>query len=448
MGMRYFPEGFVWGAATSAYQIEGAWDEDGKGESIWDHYAHQPYRVHNDDSGNIACDHYHRVPEDVALMQALGLKSYRFSVSWPRVLPSGRGQPNAAGLDFYSRLVDELLQAGISPNLTLNHWDLPQALQEKGGWPNRDSASWFADFARLMFDHLGDRVPMWVTHNEPRVVAFMGYAMGSMAPGLADYTQAYQAAHHLMLAHGQAVETFRQGGYPGAIGLVLDIEHALPASEKEADHAACQRYDDQMHDLFAGPVLNGTYPERLYDWLGPMAPRRLPADLEIINQPVDFLGLNYYRSSSVTYDHLGGHLKYRLSWRSAPQWGTTSMGWGVHPAGLTAVLLRLKDQYGNPPVYVTENGCATLDQPEGEWVDDQERVNFLRAHLLAAHDALQAGSNLMGYYAWSLMDNFEWAEGYRQRFGLVRVNFETLERTPKRSYAWYQDVLAANGCAE
>jgi beta-glucosidase len=438
MNTRQFPEGFLWGTATAAYQIEGAWDEDGKGESIWDRFTHRPYTIQNGDTGDVACDHYHRMHEDVALMRALGLQSYRFSVSWPRVVPQGRGAVNEKGLDFYDRLVDNLLEANIAPNVTLNHWDLPQAIQDEGGWPNRDSADWFADYARVMFDRLGDRVAMWATHNEPYVVAFAGYANGDLAPGIADYSQAHQAAHHLLLSHGKAVQVFRQGGCKGEIGIVLDCQHYQSASESD-EHVA----------LFARPIFRGQYPEGLFEWIGPHAPDVHEGDMDLIGQPIDFLGVNYYMTKSVSFDPHDRLLKLAETQLSAPGWGRTEKDWGINPAGLTAVLLDFKERYGNPKVYVTENGCALKDTPDADgFVADWGRVEFLRAHLRAVHDAIQVGADVRGYYVWSLMDNFEWADGYASRFGIVRTDYETLERIPKQSARWYSEVIARNGVAE
>ncbi len=449
MSLRQFPDGFLWGAATAAYQIEGAWNEDGKGESIWDRFTHQPYRIYNGDTGDVACDHYHRMPEDVALIKRLGLQTYRFSISWPRVLPAGVGQANDKGLDFYDRLVDTLLAAGIQPNATLNHWDLPQALQERGGWPNRDSAGWFADYARLMFDRLGDRVAFWATHNEPWVVAFNGYGSGAFAPGIADTTQAYQAVHHLLLAHGRAVQVFREGNYKGEIGLVLDLQHNQPATGSEADRAACRRRYEATHAIFLDPLFKGRYPAALMEWLGPQAPPVRAGDMELIGQPINFLGVNYYMTFAVRFAHRGGLLKLEVDFVSAPNWGKTAMGWGINPPGLAATLLNLKENYGNPKVFITENGCALAETPgEDGFVADAGRINYLRAHLLAVHDAIQAGSNVQGYYVWSLLDNFEWAHGLSERFGLVRVEYETGRRTPKQSAGWYGEVIGRNGVWE
>jgi beta-glucosidase len=440
-----FPEGFLWGAATAAYQIEGAAGEDGKGESIWDRFSHRPYHVAGGATGDTACDHYHRMPQDVALMRELGLRSYRFSVAWTRVLPGGRGAINSKGLDFYDRLVDELRAAGIEPNATLNHWDFPQALQDAGGWANRDSVDWFADYARIVFERLGDRVAMWATHNEPWVVAFLGHATGDHAPGLCDYSRAYQVAHHLLLSHGRAVQAFRQGAYPGRIGIVLDLNHLLPASESEADRAARRRAYENFGGLFLEPLLHGHYPPALMDWLGPHAPRVAAGDLAQIGQPLDFLGVNHYRTETVAHNVAGGLLKAAHSQVLAPGWGHTEMGWGVNPPGLRAVLLDIKENYGNPPVYITENGCAFPDEPDADGlVRDWARLSYLREHLRSVHEALQAGADVRGYFAWSLMDNFEWARGYGPRFGLVRVDYPTQRRTPKQSARWYAEVIQRN----
>jgi beta-glucosidase len=449
MSLRQFPEGFLWGTATAAYQIEGAWNEDGKGEGIWDRFTHSPYRIANGDTGDVACDHYHRMPEDVALMKELGLQTYRFSISWPRVLPQGQGAVHPKGLDFYDRLVDELLKAGIAPNVTLNHWDFPQALQDKGGWPNRDSADWFADYARVMFDKLGDRVTLWSTHNEPWVIAFVGHAFGDFPPGIADFSQAFQTTHHLLLAHGRAVQVFRQGGYKGEIGIVLDLQHHQPATDSEADDVASQRAHEATHGLFLDPLFKGHYPEMLFEWIGPHAPRIHNGDMALISQPLDFLGVNHYMTFAVRFSHRGGLFKMVREHMSAPNWGHTAMEWGINPAGLTAVLLNLKENYGNPKIYITENGCAVEDTPnENGFVADWGRINYLRAHLIAVHEAIQAGANLHGYYVWSLMDNFEWAHGYQPRFGIVRVDYETGQRIPKKSANWYSEVIARNGVEE
>ncbi len=441
----HFPSNFLWGAATSAYQIEGAWNEDGKGESIWDRFVRRPGRVQNGDTGDVACDHYHRLEADVALMAELGLPWYSFTISWPRVLPQGYGKVNSQGLGFYDRLVDILLEHDIQPKATLYHWDLPQKLQEAGGWPNRDLADRFADYARVVFDQLADRVRLWATINEPWVAAFLGYGYGVHAPGLCNAQAAYQAAHHLMLAHARAVQVFRQGNYGGQIGLILNLNHFLPASDRPADHAAAKRVHAETHRLFLDPLFHARYPEDLYDWLGPQAPQRAADDLSLIHGTVDYLGVNHYNTDLVAYDIHGFWLKARIRPYAAPGWGYTTMGWGINPAGLRAELLALKTEYGNPPVLITENGCAMPDHPdEHGFVADGDRIAFLRAHLREVHAAIQQGCDVRGYFVWSLFDNFEWERGYSQRFGIVRVDYRTLARIPKQSALWYRKVLTTN----
>lgn len=440
-----FPEEFLWGVAASAYQIEGAYNEDGKGESIWDRFVRWPAHVLHGDTGDVACDHYHRMPQDVALVKGLGIPCYSFTISWTRILPQGRGAVNPKGLDFYDRLVDEMLAAAIQPKATLYHWDFPQSLQELGGWPNRDSTDWFADYARVIFDKLADRVNLWATHNEPWVAAFLGYATGLHAPGICNYLQAYQAAHHLLLAHGKAVQVFREGGYGGQIGLVLNLNGLTPASESDEDRAATRRVHDETHALFLDPVFNGTYPQALFDYIGPHQPKVRAGDAQIISQPIDFLGLNYYNTDHVAFDIFGGLNKARITPYSAPGWGRTEMNWGIHPDGLKREVLYIKEKYGNPKLYLTENGCAMPDvHDENGFVADWDRIDFLRAHLRALHEALEAGANVHGYFVWSVFDNFEWERGYGPRFGLVRVNYESLVRTPKQSAYWYRDVIASN----
>lgn len=324
-----FPQDFLWGAATSAYQIEGAWNEDGKGENIWDRYTHRTGNIQNADTGDVATDHYHRMSEDVALMIGLGLKSYRFSISWSRVLPEGHTKVNSKGLDFYNRLVDQLLESGIKPFVCLNHWDLPQAIFDEGGWPNRDTTDWFAEYAQLMFNKLGDRVKLWATHNEPRVVAFLGYGDAVMAPGIADYSLAYQTVHNLLLAHGKTVDVFLRGGFDGEIGIILDSENSLPASDSIEDMEAHNRYYEQDTTLFTDPLFKGQYPRKLMDWIGPMKPHIEAGDLDTINQKIDYLGVNYYRTTKISFDPQGGYLKCRMVNQTMPMWGYTEMGWGI-----------------------------------------------------------------------------------------------------------------------
>jgi len=446
MEIYQFPDNFLWGVATSAYQIEGAWNQDGKGESIWDRYSHHPYHIKNNDTGDEACDHYHRMPQDVELLRKLGVKSYRFSVSWSRVLPNGFGSINQKGLDFYKELVDRLLSVNIQPFLTLYHWDLPQALQEKGGWFERDTASYFAEYAQTMFLSLGDKVHLWATHNEPRVVAFLGYGDATMAPGIADFSKSYQVAHHLLLAHGLSVQEFRKQGLSGKIGIVIDSEHSFPGSFREEDLLAWQRYYEQDTGLFTDAIFKGKYPELLMDWIGPMQPKVKNGDMGIINTPVDFLGINYYRGVKVSYHQTGGFLKCKTTQETLPMGGFTEMGWGVHPSGLKQVLDNIKDRYGNIPLIVSENGCAVHEYPdESGFVNDQERIYYLRLHLQSVWESIHKGVNVKGYYVWSLMDNFEWAQGYCPRFGLIRVDYRTKERIPKKSFYWYKDLIANSG---
>ena len=449
MALRTFPQDFLFGTATSAYQVEGAWNEDGKGPSIWDTFTHQKYRVFQGQTGDIACDHYHRWQEDLDLLQRLGVDSYRLSLAWTRILPEGTGRVNPTGLDFYERLVDALLERGILPNITLNHWDYPQALQDRGGWPVRDSIHWFTEYAQVVFDRLGDRDLVWATHNEPWVISFLGYDTGHMAPSVCDLSKAYQTAHHLLVSHGETVRLFRQGGYRGKIGIVLNVERKLPFSDAEEDQAAARRAYDNYVNWFAEPLFLGHYPAELHEWIGPAAPEIIPGDMEMIHTPVDFLGVNYYTSTRVRFDPFPGRLKAGEVPHTNPMMGYTPMNWGVYPQGLYQTLCEFRDRLGNPEMYITENGCAALDQPDGEGrIADRERIIYVREHLLAIHQAIQDGVNLRGYYVWSLMDNFEWALGYSKRFGLVFVDHATGERLPKDSFNWYADVVRTRGVWE
>jgi beta-glucosidase len=441
-----FPEGFVWGVAASSYQIEGAWNEDGRGESIWDRFTHTPHHILTGENGDTATDHYHRMPEDVALMKSLGMRAYSFTISWSRIMPDGLGTVNPKGLDFYERLVDALLGAGIKPAAILHHWDMPQELQNRGGWPNRETVNRFVDFAAAVFRRLADRVPTWGTHDEPWVAAFLGYGTGVHAPGVCDYSQAYQAAHHLLLSHGRTVQMFREANYPGEIGLLLNLNGLSPDTDSEADAAAAQRVHDETHALFLDPVFRGTYPERLFEFIGMHQPKIAAGDMQEIHQPIDFLGVNYYNTDKVAFDVFGGLNKARLIPCSAPGWGRTEMGWGIDPDGLRREVLDVSRKYGQPKIYLTENGCAMPDTPDaGGFVMDWDRVRYLSAHIHALHQAIQEGADVHGYYAWSILDNFEWERGYGHRFGLVRVDYTTLRRIPKQSAHWYGEVIRRNG---
>ena len=441
-----FPDGFLWGAATSAHQIEGAPFADGAGASHWYRFAHTPGNTAFGDTGDVACDHYHRWPEDIALMRGLGLGSYRFSIAWARVLPQGTGAPNPKGLDFYSRLVDALLEAGIAPNATLYHWDLPAALDDRGGWLNRDSADWFAEYAALVYRTLGDRVGLWATLNEPWVVVDAGYLHGVHAPGHRNFYEAPIAAHNLLRAHGAGVQAFRASGATGRIGIVVNLEPKDPASDGAADAAAVGRADAYMNRQYLDPLFHGRYPDELRDIFGDAWPDHDPADLELIRQPIDFLGINFYKRG-VTRDDPAA-LPVRASLVPQPQHPHTDVGWDweVHPPALTRILLWVKQRYGDVPLYITENGAAFYDPPVARdgAIHDPLRIDYLRDHLRAAHDAMQQGVDLRGYYVWSLLDNFEWSAGYAKRFGIIHVNYVTLERTLKDSARFYADVVRRN----
>ena len=444
--VRPFPTGFLWGVATSAYQIEGAWDEDGRGRSVWDEYVRRPYTVVDGSSGDVACDHYHHMPEDVDLMRSLGLGAYRFSIAWPRVLPEGRGEVNGPGLDFYDRLVDRLATAGIAPYATLNHWDLPTALEATGGWTDRTTVAAFVDYAGLMFDRLGDRVAGWLTHNEPWCQAFLGHGTGHHAPGRCDMSAAYQVVHHLLLSHGQAVQAFRASSAAGRIGIALNPQWYLPASVGAADRAARDRVWANSVDLFLDPIVHGSYPNDLMTWIGRHGPQVRPGDLETIRQPIDYLGVNYYNAERISHDVEGSLLKARSEPYSEPGWGQTTMGWGIAPSGLTEVLVEIHGRYPDLPMMLTENGCSLDDQqgPDG-FCDDQTRIAYLREHIRALAVAMERGVDVRGYLAWTLMDNFEWAWGYTRRFGLFSVEPGTGRRVPKASASWYAAVARSNG---
>ena len=444
--VKHFPNDFIWGASTSSYQIEGAWDEDGKGENIWDRFSHSPYRTTNGENGDIACDHYHRMPEDVKLMAWMGLKSYRFSTSWARVLPKGIGEVNQKGLDFYDRLVDQLLENGIQPNATLNHWDFPQVLQELGGWTNLDVTNWFVEYADVMFRKLGDRVTYWATHNEPKVVAIHGYYDGNFPPGHQNIREALLAVHHINLGHGKVVKLYKEGGYTGLIGTVIDIHNFEPATGSEADRLANQRCQEFNRGLFLDPVLKGEYPSYLLEWLGTQVPEALFEDLSIAATPIDYLGINYYFTFKTRHSPHGGMMKYQSDIsHSAYGFGQNVMDWGIDPVGLYKVVMDLKENYGNPRMMIAENGTPANDVVEEDGtINDIARIRYLREHILAVHDAMQAGANVKGYYVWSLMDNFEWAAGFTPRFGLIHVDQESLKRTPKRSAHWYKRLVKKN----
>jgi beta-glucosidase len=436
-----FPAGFWWGASTAAYQIEGSAGADGRTPSIWDTFAATPGKVENGDTGAVACDHYRRYAGDVRLMAELGLTAYRFSVAWPRVLPDPDGQ--------HDRLVDELLAAEIRPTATLYHWDLPQALEDRGGWAARDTAARFAEYAAVVAGRLGDRVAMWNTLNEPWCSAFLGYGAGAHAPGRTSYPDALAAAHHLLLAHGRAAEILRARCPAAQVSIALNAGTVRPATGSDADRDAARMIDGMLNRIFFDPLLRGAYPADVVAdtaWVSDWAFVR-DGDLAEISQPLDAIGVNYYQPDVVAAGD-GPERPYptrgRVRWR--PVAGpVTGMGWPIDPGGLHEMLVRITRDYGSIPLYVTENGAAFEDEVSGGRVHDPERIGYLRAHLEAAHRALADGADLRGYFAWSLLDNFEWAFGYGKRFGLIRVDYRTQRRTPKDSAFWYRDVIAAGG---
>jgi beta-glucosidase len=445
-----FPENFAWGVASSAYQIEGAWNEDGRGISIWDQFVHAPGNVKDGSTGDVACDHYHRWPEDVAIMKSLGIRWYRFSISWPRILPNGRGRINQKGLDHYSRLIDGLLEAGITPLPTLYHWELPVALQETGGWPERETASAFADLADVASRHIGDRARHWITHNEPWCSSMLGYQVGVHAPGWRNCYAALRSAHHLLLSHALAVQSIRANVPDAKIGIALNFEPAVPASSGPADYHATRRWDGYYFRWFLDPLYGRRYPADIVHHY--MHKGHLPngldfvdeGDFDIIAEPTDFLGVNYYthhiarETSDQEYQEQGIF--------SAPTHNQTEMGWDINPEALYNLLNRLYFEYGIPNLFVTENGCSYLDGPDKNGrVADQLRIAYLSDHLIAVHRAIQNGVPVAGYLQWTLLDNFEWSLGYTQRFGIVYVNFDDQRRILKDSAFWYRDVIAANG---
>ena len=439
-----FPPSFLWGAATSAYQIEGSPLADGAGPSIWHRFVRTPGLVKNGDTGDVACDHYKRMQDDVAMMKRLGLTAYRFSIAWGRVLPEGRGAVNEAGLGFYERLVDTLLDAGIQPMATLYHWDLPVTLDDRGGWLNPDVADWFADYASVMFKRLDDRVKLWTTLNEPWVVTDGGYLHGLLAPGHKNRFEAPIASHQLMRSHGKAVQAYRALG-KHQVGLVVNLAPKHAATNKPEDVAAARRADAYMNRQYLDPVFLGRYPDEMTEIFGEAWPQWPAEDFKLIGEPIDFVGINYYMRDMIRHDESAWPVKTAVVPQSQSTY--TDTGWEVHPQGLTEILCWLKQRYGNIPQYVTENGAAFYDPPkaEGGRMADPLRLAYYRSHLRAIHDAIDQGVDLRGYCAWSLMDNLEWSLGYSKRFGLVHVNFDTQERTLKDSAHFYAGVIASNG---
>ncbi len=459
--MKTFPDNFLWGSATSAYQIEGAWQADGKGLHIWDVFSHTPGRTARGDNGDRACDHYNRYPEDIALMAKMGLKAYRFSIAWTRIQPDGKGEPNPAGIAFYNKLIDELLANGIEPWITLHHWDLPVALQlEDDGWLSKRTTDYFAAYARICFEHFGDRVKNWITLNESWVIATLGFHEGIFAPGRKSDSEPYLVAHHLILAHAKAVKVYREEFQPaqgGQIGMTNNCDWREPETNSPADRAAAQRSIEFFLAWFADPIYFGDYPAVMRERVGDRLPVFSPQEKLLIRGSSDFFGLNHYNTmyasdvepgkkvENYVYANAGVFKDQHVALTADPTWELTDMQWPVVPWGLGKLLLWISKRYENPPIYITENGCATPDIVSEGKVDDPRRISFLNGYLGAVHDAISDGADVRGYFVWSLMDNFEWASGYDKRFGMIHINFETMERVPKSSATWYTEVIKNNG---
>ncbi|GIP20197.1 GH1 family beta-glucosidase [Paenibacillus sp. J22TS3] len=440
-----FPNDFLWGSATSSYQIEGATREDQRGESIWDVFSRTPGKVFNGDTGDTACDSYHRYKEDVALLKQLGAKVYRFSIAWPRIYPHGVGEVNPLGLEYYHRLVDELLANGIEPMCTLYHWDLPQALQDKGGWNSRATIEAFVRYAETMFKSFDGKIKKWITFNEPWCISFLSNELGDHAPGNKDFQLALNVAHHIMVAHGETVKAFRQLGISGEIGYAPNTEWFEPFSRQEADVEAAARRLEYFNNWFFDPVFKGEYPQRTLNWYKAKGyePPVEPGDMETIRQPIDFLGINYYTGGIGRHNPEAGLLEFEPLSGALDQ---TDFEWNIYPQGFLSVLEWVNDRYGSIPIYITENGAyyeSTLGE-DGEH-HDPKRISYLQKHLFQLSRAIESGIQVKGYMLWSLMDNFEWAFGYSKPFGLVHVDFTTFKRTPKDSYYWYQNVIVSDG---
>lgn len=438
-----FPVDFLWGAASSAYQVEGASNEDGRGLSIWDVFARTPGKVFAGHTGDAACDHYHRYKEDVALMAELGLDSYRFSIAWPRIMPE-KGVRNQKGIDFYKRLLVELEKHRIIPAVTLYHWDLPQWLEVDGGWRNRETVKYFSEYAEIVFAALGNEVPLWITHNEPWCTSFLGHALGEHAPGHTDWREALIVAHHVLLSHGEVVDLYRQLGQKGQIGITLNLSPIMPGTDREEDQEVARLVDGNSNRWFLDPLFKGVYPEDLlavYELLlGPFDFVKA-GDLKKISRPIDFLGVNYYFRRRVASDEMSN--LFGITFLPA-EGEVSAMGWEIHPYSLYLLLKRIQAEYTNIPIYITENGAAFEDQVVAGEIRDEARKKFLQEHIAAAARFISEGGNLKGYYVWSLLDNFEWAYGYDKRFGLVYVDYETQARMIKDSARWYQDMIHRN----
>jgi beta-glucosidase len=446
-----FPKGFIFGAATASYQIEGAVREDGRGPSVWDEFSHKPGKIKGGDTGDTTCDHYHRKEEDVRIMEDLGLDAYRFSIAWPRIFPEGTGTVNGKGLDFYDRLVDRLKESGIEPFVTLFHWDLPAALQQRfGGFADRSCIDAYVDYADTVTARLGDRVKHWISFNEPWVYAVLGHFFGNHAPGKRNLWTMMKVAHHQLLAHGKALEVIRANSAGAKAGITLNLMPLYPRSGSGKDLQATGLADQFINRLFLDPLFRGSWPEELWKSLGPFRPRILPGDMETISAPIDFLGINNY-TREFAYHKCRPFFPFHTTGMDIPEAEFvrngvqhTSMGWEVYPKGIFEVLCRIRDEYGNPLTFITENGAAFTDKLKEGRVEDDKRIDFYRGYTAAVADAAARGCNVKGYFAWSLMDNFEWAEGFSKRFGLVYVDYLTGERTIKKSGRWYAELIRSS----
>ena len=450
-----FPKDFKWGTATSSYQIEGAPTAGGKGPSVWDSFSHIEGKIKNGDTGDTACDHYQLWRDDIALLKKLGVNAYRFSISWPRIFPTGKeNEPNQIGLDFYSRLVDTLLENQITPFITLNHWDIPQGLEDIGGWPERDIVHEFVKYSYHVSKHLGDRVRNWITHNEPWCVSYLGYIEGHKPPGLINkWSKSLATAHHLLLSHGMAIPEIRNNSKQSEIGITLNLNTAIPASGSTYDEDACKFYDGQFNRLYLNPLYNNEYPDDVFEYLKTkslISESDLnfikQGDLNIISTKTDFLGVNYYSRAVIRNEEIDENNNLPRNVDMGPK---TDFGWEIYPPGIYDLLMKLKNEYKVQNIYITENGCSYGDGPNSEGkINDTRRIEYYHSHLMELKRAIEDGVPCSGYFAWSLMDNFEWAQGFSQRFGLIWVDFETLERIPKDSYYWYKKYILANGLDE
>ncbi|UCF98512.1 MAG: beta-glucosidase [Spirochaetaceae bacterium] len=441
--MLTFPPDFRWGVSTAAYAIEGAWNQDGKGESIWDRFAHQGGNIKDGSTGDMACDHYNRMSEDVELMAEVGINTYRFSVSWPRIFPAGTGKANAKGLDFYSRLIDILLESGIEPFVVLYQWDLPQALQDSGGWENQNSPRWFTDYARTLYRELGDRVRLWITHNEPFVPSLLAYHEGEHPPAVRDLRRALEVSKQILLSHGLAVQAFREENIRGKIGLSTIFFPVHAAGDRPEDLEARQRYDGYFHRWFLDPLFRGSFPEDMLDWYGKKGtvfPQLDSLEASIVAQPIDFLGVCYF--SRFVVKHAEGSL-LEVEMVEPQSEKANDMGWEIYPEGIYEVLKRVHDEYTPPEIYISENGIPLADRIEEDGtIRDGERIAFLSGCLSYVHQAIDEGIPVRGYSVWSLMDNLEWDLGLSKRFGLAYVDYQTLRRIPKASFRWYSGVVS------